>query len=294
MRKGQGFGAATRVIFMALAAAACGASGGSSRGAGEVPPPAGPPTALPVNGGLFVPGESMRFELSLRGVIGGEAAIAVGAPGLVDDRRVLIIRSRVESAGVVAMFKEVRDDVTSWIDVDTGLPLGHLANVKFGARQSVIETRFAGGAGGSFHVEVRRSGSEVRRIYHQAMPAELAAFDGHSVVGALRAWRADEGQHAYFYVLIGRHLWQNTIRLTTRERVRTRLGRYDALRIDGVAQRLTRDLREDPKKPPRYYTVWLSDDERRLPLLVEGKTEYGEARAELVDYQAPSQLRAQR
>ena len=294
MRIGQWFGVAASAIFVAAATAACGASGGSARSSGEAAEPPGPPTALPADGGLFVPGESMRFELSLRGVLGGEAAIAVGQPGLVEGKRVLIVRSRVESAGVVAMFKEVRDEVTSWIDLDTGLPLGHLANVKFGARESIIETRFAGGAGGSFHVEVRRNGSSARRIYHQGMPADQAAFDGHSVVGALRSWRADEGQHAYFYVLIGRFLWQNTIRFTSRERVRTRLGRHDAIRIDGVARRLTRDLREDPKKPPRYYTLWLSDDERRLPLLVEGKTEYGSARAELVDYQAPSQLQAKR
>ncbi|HLU68759.1 MAG TPA: DUF3108 domain-containing protein [Kofleriaceae bacterium] len=277
-----------------MAPAACGASGGGARASGEAAPPPGPPTALPVTGGLFVPGESMRFELSLRGVLGGEATIAVGQPGIVDGNRVIIVRSRVESAGVVAMFKEVRDEVTSWIDLDSGLPLGHRAHVKFGDKESIIETKFAGGLGGSFRVEVQRVRSQRKRVYHQTMPADLAAFDGHSVIGAMRAWQAEEGQHSYFYVLIGRRLWQNTIRLTGRERVRTKLGRTDALRIDGVARRLTSDLREDRRKPPRYYTLWLSDDERRLPLLVEGKTEYGAVRAELVEHEAPSQLRAEK
>lgn len=294
MRFGQWFGAAALVSFLAAGLAACGAGGSGGKSNNDAPPRMGPPTALPVVGGIFRPGESMRFELSLRGVVGGEASVAVGRPGLVDGKRVIIIRSRIESAGVVAMFKQVRDDVTTWIDMDSGLPLGHLAEVKFGKKEMTIETKFAGGDAGSFDLAVTRPGVAVRRVAHQSMPANIAAFDGHSVIGALRAWRADEGQHAYFFALVGRHLWQNTVRLTQRQRVRTKLGRFDALRIDGVARRLTRDLREDPRKPPRYYTLYMSDDDARLPLLVTGKTEYGEVKAELVEYTTPSQLRAAR
>jgi hypothetical protein len=134
-----------------------------------------------------------------------------------------------------------------------------------------------------------------RVVLHQAMPGDQAAFDPHAVIGALRAWKPDEGQHAYFFVLVGRHLWQNTVRLTGREPMTTRMGRFEALRIDGVARRLTRDLREDRRKQPRYYTMWISDDESRLPILVKGKTEYGDVKAELVEYTPPAAaLRAAR
>ena len=293
MRFGQSFWAATLVSLLAAGLAACGAGAGG-KASNDPPLKMGPPTALPVVGGVFRPGESMRFELSLRGIVGGEATVAVGSPGLVGGKRVIIVRSRVQSAGVVAVFKEVRDEVTTWVDLDTGLPLEHLAAVKFGQKEMTIETKFAGGVAGSFDLAVSRPGVYSRRVAHQSMPADIAAFDAHSVIGALRAWRAEEGQHAYFFALVGRHLWQNTVRLTQHERVRTRLGRFDALRIDGVARRLTRDLREDPRKPPRYYTLWMSDDDQHLPLLVTGKTEYGEVKAELVEYTAPSQLRAAR
>lgn len=294
MRFGQSFGAAAQVSLLVAGLAACGAGGSGGKASNDAPPNLGPPTALPVVGGIFRPGESMRFELSLRGIVGGQASVAVGSPGRLDGKRVIIVRSRVESTGVVAMFKDVRDEVTTWVDLDTGLPLEHHAAVKFGKKAMTIETKFAGGQAGSFDLAVLRQGNDSPRVAHQSMPADIAAFDAHSVIGALRAWRAEEGQHAYFFALVGRHLWQNTVRLTTHERVRTRLGRFDALRIDGVARRLTRDLREDPRKPPRYYTLWMSDDDQHLPLLVTGKTEYGEVKAELVEYTAPSQLRAAR
>jgi hypothetical protein len=72
------------------------------------------------------------------------------------------------------------------------------------------------------------------------------------------------------------------------------MGQFDVLRIDGVAQRLTRTLREDRRKQPRHYTIWISDDQSRLPLLIKGKTEYGDVRAELVEYTAPAPLQASR
>lgn len=297
MRSFPGFGAIVTVLFALIGWSGCGASGSGGRTIAEVPPPPGPPTALPVVGGVFLPGEEMRFELSLRGILGGEAALAVGQAGRVDGDRVIIVSSRVESAGVVAMFRQVRDEVTTWIHLDTGLPIHHSAHVRFGKKESFIETKFAGGKAGGFDVMVRggrEPAGSLTRVMHQAMPAEQAAFDPHAVIGALRAWRPEEGQHAYFFVLVGRQLWQNTVRLTGRERRRTRLGEFEALRIDGVARRLTRDLREVPNKPARYYTMWISDDATRLPLLIEGKTEYGDVKAELVEYRAAAALRAAR
>ena len=68
-------------------------------------------------------------------------------------------------------------------------------------------------------------------------------------------------------------------------------GRTDemrALRIDGAAAKVSSTLAADQQKKPRQYTVWISDDEQRLPLLVECKTEFGDVRAELVSYQSPS------
>src|SRR6266545_2335322 len=201
MRSFPGSGAEGAVVFLAMAVHGCGDNGSGARSIAETPTALGPPTALPVVGGVFLPGEQMRFELSLRGILGGEAAIAVGQAGRMDGKRVIIVTSRVESAGLVAMFRQVRDEVTTWIHLDSGLPLAHSAHVLFGKKESFVETRFAGGENGGFDVEVRgtREGGEaIRRVVHQAMPGDQAAFDPHAVIGALRAWKPDDGQHAYF------------------------------------------------------------------------------------------------
>ena len=128
---------------------------------------------------FFIPGEHMSFELSLRGVIGGEAITAVGEPGDIDGRSVVIVRSRIESAGVIALFKEVRDDVVTWIDVDTGRPIKYYADVKFGKKESIIQTTFNDGEPGTFEIDYERRGKP-RTKYRQKMPAQEGAFDVQS------------------------------------------------------------------------------------------------------------------
>jgi hypothetical protein len=245
-----------------------------------------PPTALEVSQSFFIPGEVMRFELSLRGVVGGETTVAVGQPGEVDGHRAIILRSRVASAGVVALIREVRDEVVTWIDTETGLPIRQHADVKFGKKESIIDTEFNGGEPGPFAIDYERKGHP-KRTFVQSMPRDESAYDIHSIIGVVRAWDAEPGTHAYFYVLAGRRLWQNTIRLTERETIRTSLGRFPAIRIDGVAKRMTRQLRENTHKKPREFTVWISDDADRVPLRVVAKTEYGDVKAELIDYDRP-------
>jgi hypothetical protein len=243
-------------------------------------------TRLAVDSPLLVPGEQMTWELSLGGILGGEAMMAVGTPGEVDGRRIVILRSRIESAGLVAVLKQVRDEVTTWIDPDTGLPVYLHADVTFGERAAIIESNFSSDG---FQLSYARKGGRAY-LMRQKLPAGESAHDAHSVLGALRAWEPGRGARAYFYILSGRHLWRNTMQFAGREAVKTGLGRMAALRFDAVAQRVTSNLAIDPHKKPRQYSVWLSDDQRRLPVLVLARTEYGDVKVELTDYRAPDSI----
>lgn len=276
-------------IFLALATllAGVGSSGcGASSAATTVDDPVGPaepPAALELERPFFVAGEVMRFELSLHKVVGGEAVLAVGQPGQLEGREVVVIRSRAKTTGVAALVKEVRDDVTTWIDVVGGHPVRLHADVKFGKREAVIATDFAGGKPGGFAVDYARRGKTKRRV-RQSMPAGLAAYDAHSALGAIRGWLAPDGSQSYFYVLAGKRLWYNDLEVVGREKITTKMGRFAAVRLEGNAWRLDRRLRRVRNKKVRSYTVWISADERRLPLRVAAKTEYGDVIVELVDH----------
>ncbi len=224
----------------------------------------------------------MRFELSLHNVVGGEAIVAVGKPGKVDGRDVIVVRSQSKSAGVAALFKEVSDDVTTWVDLVSGHPTQLVADVKFGAKEALIETRFSGVRPGRFDIDYTRRGKR-KQTLRQQMP-EVGAYDGHSVLGVLRAWNPPAGSQSFFFVLAGKRLWSNEVRVVGRERITTKLGSLNASKIEGVAWRLDRRLRRVKKKKSRSYTVWISDDDQRLPIRVVAKTEYGEVKVEMIDH----------
>lgn len=268
---------------MALLGAAWGCGGRSSKPAEPVPA-VGTQDMKPLAPAMnLVAGESMRWQVSLRGIVGGEATFAVGDPGVLDGKSVVITRSRVETVGLVRAIKNVQDDVITHIDGETAKPVYHHADIVFGDRQAVIETRFSSARAA---VAYQRKDRGLRRYVLRA-PAGHALFDGHSVVLALRAWSAADGERSEFFVASGRRLWRNRVVVTGREKLKTKLGEFRAIRLDGVARRLKSNHELDPRKQPRQYTIWMSADDARRPLLVVGKTEYGDVRAELIEHQTP-------
>jgi hypothetical protein len=191
---------------------------------------------------------------------------------------------------LVAAIKKVQDDVITHIDVSRGTPVYHHADVIFGDRQAVIETRFGDGTA---QVGYQRSGHSPRS-YRMRLPGKHSLFEAHSALMALRAWDPAAGDRVHFYVAAGRWLWRNDLVAVGVENVKTALGEHKALRIDGVARRKRRNLTDDPRKKPRPFTIWISADRERRPLLVTGRVELGEVRAELVEHNVPERQVAYR
>jgi hypothetical protein len=276
------------LLALVASAAGCGSTAPALVEAPAAEPvTSAPPIALTVDQAFFIPGEQMTWALSLRGIFGGEAVMAMGEPGYVDGRHVLVVRSRTATAGAVKMIKEVRDDITTWIDIDSSLPIRISGELKFGARETRVATEFTKTG---YTTEYQRLNRDKKpRKHKQVVPTELT-HDTHSLIGVMRAWNPEAGTRAYFYTVAGRRLWHNSIRFTGRETKRTRMGLFPTMRFDGVATRVNRRLLPDQRKKPRSYTVWFSDDAKRMPLLLIARTEYGDVAVELIDYQRPETL----
>lgn len=270
------------VALAALVVSACSGAAPTYKAADEVVAPPGPPVPLEVARPFFIAGEQMDWKLSLRGIVGGHAQLAVGQPGNIDGRNVVIMRSRVESTGVAALIKKVSDDVKSWLDVDGASTRRMEAELRFGKKRSRVEVDFYRGG---YDMMYHRRGRMARR-WKQRLPAGLVAHEAHSVLAMLRAWHPADGAKAYFFAVGGRRIWYNVVQYKGKGTVLTSMGKRPAVRVEGVARRLYRSLRFNKKKKPRYYTLWISDDEQRLPLLLTAKTEYGQVKVELVSYRS--------
>ncbi len=265
-----------------------GACGGAAAGVldptvGGVAEPAAAEAAI-VDPGLtaVVPGESMRFEVRMAGVLAGEASFVTGEPGLVDGRRAIAMSSRVGTAGAFALVKDIRDDATSILDLDTLLPMSTTGSVRFGAKGAQTETRFADGKAVLRHTPM---GQTTRTLTYD-FRGEIV-HDAHSAMAAMRVWPAELGSTRVLWVLGGRRIWRSEIKVAGREVIGTVLGNQAALRFEGVAGRALPDLSLDNTRPPRTFSVWVSDDADRVPLKIVAHTELGDVEITLVDYQQP-------
>lgn len=267
---------------------ACGANASAPLAVEAIALPKLPAETIQPKKTLFIPGETMSFEISLRGVLGGTAVVAVGQPGFIDGKGAIVVRSSVKSAGVIAAIKEVHDEIVTWVDLDTGIIVKHEANSKFGDKEAIIASTFGDGKPGPFTLDYQRKGKPNMTVL-QALPKDAHAFDIHAILGLLRSMEVEDGDKESFFLLSGRRLWRSSMEVGAHETIKTSTGRHPAIRFDGVAQRVNRGLNDLKQKKPRNYSVWLSDDANRLPLLVMATTEYGDLRVELVDYSRPDQ-----
>lgn len=278
-------------VGMALWSAGCG--GPPTARAMSAPPP--PPTQnederaqpalirLAPTQPFFVAGETMAFELSYGGILTGRAVLAVGEPGQVDGRSILIVRSQFETAGAAKLVTAIRDNIDTRLDWNTGVPVEHRGEA-LGSKRATALIRFEGQL---TRVEYEREGKK-KLMFDVTLPPGEIMHDTHTILGALRAWEPEPGAVLYFYSASGRRVWRTELAFRGSETMRTAMGLRAALHFAGSAARLNhRSLDVDTARSARSIELWISDDAQRMPLRVVAHTEYGDFRAELVSYQHP-------
>jgi hypothetical protein len=270
-----------KAVALLVCAAACGgAIGDHTHQRGDRPAHDGAPPARALG---YLPGEAMTFEVTVGGILAGEAQLAVGQPGVVDGRRAITVRSRIATAGALALIKNVSDEATTVIAVDSATPISMISDVTMNGVVYHADVAFQGPA-----IQITSTRSDVKgaRHDHLAFGATLA-HDTHSAMASMRGWDAMPGTSRTMFVMGGKRIWKTTVTFDGRETIGTQLGNRAAVRLHGLAWRAHDDLTIDDSKPPREFTVWLSDDADRVPLKVTAKTELGSLVIELTDYQRP-------
>jgi hypothetical protein len=250
-----------------------------------------PPVALDSVKPLFQPGEQITWEVSLQGIEGGRARMAIGQPTIVDGKSVLPLHADAESSGLLAVVKTLHDEVSAWVDASTGLPLRSVGDSNTSGKELHAEIRFD---------HVLHQAQIAYQIAKGALQTtgrrlpEGATYDPIGVILVLRGWDAPDGARAVFHTLGGRTVWRTELVVDGRELRATKLGKLSCVRMTGTSRRLSPALVLDEKRPARQFTVWLTDDARRVPLEIIAHTELGDVEVKLTSYDAPPAATAAR
>ncbi|HEY5922532.1 MAG TPA: DUF3108 domain-containing protein [Kofleriaceae bacterium] len=267
-------------LLLVLVIGACGSRRAEPivAGATAAKLPEGPP--------YVTPGERISYQLQIGGMNLATYDVGVGSTvEQVGGHRAIAVQSHAKSQGLVSMVANLDTTFTSWIDVETGRPLrwtieerGPDGAVKEGADARLFERK-----GDQVPVEVRWGDkAPVVEMQKVSMPD---VWDYNALVIAVRAWEPKRGSTVTAEVMRSMYLWHVTVIVRGEENVTTEIGDFPALRIDGISYRLRRDGTRDAGAPERNFTLWISNDDGRVPLQSVAQSDYGDIKMTLVDYQ---------
>ena len=270
-----------RALFASLLIA-CGGHGTSSTTA-----PVGPATSeLPAGPPRVTPGERMSYRVQLQGVELAAMTFTVGDVTEVAGKPAIVVQGHAKSVGLASMVAKVDDKFTSWIDVATGRSRRFQTEEYATGSKTNIEYTTIDIAG--------RTDAGIPIVQHDTDTPETAelqkaskpeVWDYNTYLIALRSWEAAPGSTIELEVFRSRYLWHVDIKIGKKQRLTTELGDFPALQFDAHAYKLDRAGGKYPNSDERDFSIWISDDDGRVPLKLVARTDYGDVKMEIVDYQ---------
>jgi len=237
-----------------------------------------PPQQLPP--ARFTPGEVLQYKLDVVGADVGTVEVRTEPPPAAEKEpavALLTVRAKA-SAFMSTNVGRYESFATALIARDLS-PLRYREDVDDGNVHRGIEMAFPP-RNGSLTVNATKNGE----------PEPYTLVTGESVRDLFSALYLARfvplNQAVCLQVVAMRKLWKLTGRMSARETIETPVGRFQTLRFEGEA------VRVDDPKIKRAAFVWVTDDERRLPLSAIGDVRGKTIRAQLVS--APGLRRAAR
>lgn len=259
---------------------------------GQPPPDFGPTLA---------PGEAFRFDVTFAGNPAGlaEAEIVAVEPDPRGAAPAGAPRIRIEgharTSGVVSLLATVTDDIVTYVDARTGAAISSVNVLHYSGwaprkyKHRVTEHAYEGR--GQVRIVDTKDDKAKKKLKH----VPLDTFDPMSAMAWVRSLRLEKDETASAHVVDGTTLMRIEITSGGRTHLDSMpsvglamgLSKDDTQRIDGRITRVDEYDQPIPGKRVFKLRAWLSDDERRVPLVMESDMWVGAIRLELSGYDPP-------
>jgi hypothetical protein len=210
-------------------------------------------------------GEYFQFSIDWSGVNGGSALMQVQNMQTVDGHRTWRIVTKAESNSFVSKFYKVRDRAESFIDAESLYTRRFEKHLREGSYRKDISVRYDQEAGKAIY----EGGSKID------VPPRV-----HDVLSAfyyVRTRPLPEGGVVSIPTHDNEKSYDMVVKVIRRERVEVPAGKFDCVLVEPVLKS------EGIFKSKGQMLVWLSDDERRIPVQVKSKVPIGSISVSLTD-----------
>jgi Protein of unknown function (DUF3108) len=222
------------------------------------------PAAVP-----FVVGEELVFELRWMGLLAGNASMAVSGRVIRDGHDVYHIRSLAESSSFFSLFYYVRDMGETFVDVRELYPRYFHLDQREGSRVMQRTVAFDQQRGIAVYTKNQET--------PQTVEVPLGVQDSLSSFYVLRTLPLRVGQSIHLKTFSNGKTYDVEVQILRREKVEAYWGPVDAL----VVRPLLRF--EEILRQRGEVLIWVTDDDRRLPLRMTTAIKVGSIEATLID-----------
>jgi len=235
------------------------------------------PISFPVvNNTAFDVGEKLQFVIKYEFITAGTASLEVQEGPSVNNQRTMAIISKAESNSFISAFFRVRDYNASMVDRESLTSLSFHQNLHEGGYQ-VIRTTTFDYKHRSYNFERIRRGTKSNRTGAIEMPL----LDILSSFYFVRTLPLRTGGEYSVTVFSDNETYPLLVKVGSKiDRIGVAAGKFDCLRIDPV-------IRGDAifKAKEGKMTIWMTNDEKKMPVLIRTRVFIGAVDAELMSYE---------
>lgn len=222
----------------------------------------------PVGAPVFV-GEALRFDVRWMGMLAGNASMTVSDRMTRDGREVYHIRTLAETSPFFSVFYTVRDVGETFVDARELYPWYFHLDQREGSRVAKRTVAFDQHRGVAVYTKNHDA--------PEAIEIPLGVHDSLSSFYALRTVPLRVGQAIHLKTFSNGRTYDVEVQVIRRERVEAYWGPVDTL----VVRPLMRF--EDVLRQKGDVLIWVTDDERRVPVRMRTAIKVGSIEATLVE-----------
>ncbi len=223
----------------------------------------------------FEPGEKLHFEVRWGFIRAGEASLQILPIEEVNGEKVLRFLMSARTTPFVDVFYKVRDTYESLTDMGMNHAIHYRKN-KEGHRKKEVIVRFDWE---KMETQYIRTGEDWRPV-----PLISGSFDPLSVFYAFRTHDLEVGKELLVPVSDGKKCVMGIAKVLKRERIKVKMGEYDAYLIEPDMKDIGGVFE---KSDDAKIKVWVTADDKKIPLRFKSKVIVGSFIAELASIEGP-------
>ena len=212
--------------------------------------------------------EKFIYNVYWAGIRAGSASLE-----LKDTPEGLTITSRAVSAEFISLFYKV-EDLAQSILYPNGYPSLYVLKIQEGRHKRDKATFF----------NMRPDNETQHIIYNNKLDNEIVefnfeqpAFDPLSGLFEIRKHQLEVGRSEFITVFDSKKLWNVEVQVLRKERITTPVGKFNTIVIKPILQSEGIFMKKGD------IHIWLTDDEKKIPVMIKSKVKIGSFVAKLVD-----------